>query len=476
MKINYIKLVILATTIVAALSSCKKYLDVQPDDKIIETQLFTTPQGVKSVLNGLYIDLSKSQLYGENLTLSTIEVLAQRYNIPTTHSLTKIATYAYADEPTVSKMENIWTNAYAGILNTNSFLENIEKYKGTVDSKTEAIYKGEAMAMRAFLHFDLLRLFGPRYSTADSTKLALPYYETTKTSLNPLLPANVFIEKVLKDLTAAEKLLSADPIITTGVNPATATGSLDFLTSNRNFRFNYYAVKGLLARAYLYRGDRVSALKYAKEVIAVADKFKWTTTTNALSEKQNPDRVFSTEMMFGIMNTQLYKRYTELFDPSITDANILAPSTARLSAVFENNENDYRYNLNWQIPSTGIKSYKTFYKYADIVDKEKTFRFTMPLLKISEMYFIAAESEAVNADGINYLNTVRANRGLTALAANATINTELQKEYQKEFFGEGQLFYYYKRRNITSVGNGSTTANITINYVIPLPLSESQYR
>lgn len=476
MKRNYIKLVYLTTIVVAALSSCQKYLDVQPEDKIIETQLFTTPQGVKSVINGLYIDLTKKQLYGENLSLSTIEILAQRYNIPSTHSLTKIATYAYTDESTINKMDDIWTNAYAGILNVNSFLTHIEKYKGAVDPKTEAIYKGEAMAMRAFLHFDLLRLYGPRYSTVDSTKLSLPYYETTQTSISPLLPANVFIEKVLNDLTAAEKLLSEDPIITTGVNPATATGSIDFLTNNRNFRFNFYAVKGLLARVALYRGDKVSALKYAKEVITVADKFKWTTTTNALSEKQNPDRVFSTEMIFGIMNTQLYNRYDDLFDPSIADANILAPSTARLGTVFENNENDYRYNLNWQIPSTGLKPYKTFYKYADIVDKEKTFRFTMPLLKMSEMYFIAAESEEVNADGIAYLNTVRANRGLTALATNATIHTELQKEYQKEFFGEGQLFYYYKRRNITLIGNGASTANIVINYAIPMPLSESQYR
>lgn len=176
------------------------------------------------------------------------------------------------------------------------------------------------------------------------------------------------------------------------------------------------------------------------------------------------------------MNSQLYNLQTSLFDPSLTDAVILAPLTARLNTVFENNENDYRFNLNWQVPPTGIKTYRTFYKYADIVDKAKTFRFTIPLLKISEMYFIAAETEPVAADGVNLLNIVRANRGLTALATTVNINTELQKEYQKEFFGEGQLFYYYKRRNITSIPNGSSTANITVNYAIPMPVSETQYR
>lgn len=477
MKRNYFKIMALLVATIGILSSCKKFLDVQPEDKVLETQLFSTKQGIKTVLNGLYINLSKNQLYGDNLTLSTIEILAQRYNVSSVHNLTKIATYAYNDNPTLTRLENIWTNSYATILNINAFLENIDKYPGVLDTRTEKIYKGEAMAMRAFLHFDLLRLFGPRYSTADSTKQSLPYYEATKSSVNPLLPANSFIQKVINDLNTAETLLAEDEIIANGVNTAAANATVDFLKSNRNFRLNYYAVKGLKARVFLYRGDKTNALKYANEVMAVATKFPWTTSANALSEKQNPDRVFTTEIIFGITNTQLYARYLALFDPGVSDANILAPITARLNTVYENNENDYRFNLNWQIPTTGIKSYKTFYKYADVIDKDKVFRFTIPLLKIGEVYLIAAESEPVSANGVAHLNIVRANRGLTALATTVNINTELQKEYQKEFFGEGQLFYYYKRRNITSVPNGSATSgNVTINYAVPMPQSEAIYR
>ena len=464
----------LATTI---FSSCSDYLNVQPEDKIMETQLFSTPQGIRSVLNGMYISLSGNALYGDNMTLSTMDILAQRYNVPSTHNLNKISTYAYGDSPASSRLETIWSNSYSLILNVNSFLENIDKYKGVLDAKTEAIYKGEALAIRAFMHFDLLRLYGPRYSTVDSTKQALPYYVNTQNTINPLLPANSFLDKVLEDLEHAEQLLAADAIITNGVTSVGATTADNFVTADRNYRLNYYAVLGLKARAYLYRGDKVNALKYANLVIDVADKFKWTTSANALSEKQNPDRVFSTEMIFGVLNTQLYSRYNSLFDPSITDKNILAPIESRLNTLYENNENDYRFNLNWAKPSTGAKTYKVFLKYADIVDKERTYRFTIPVLKISEMYYIAAESEPAAATGIAKLNIVRANRGLLPLAATANLTTELQKEYQKEFFGEGQLFYYYKRRNVTSVANGSAASgNVTVNYNIPLPLSESQYR
>ncbi|PUV22121.1 RagB/SusD family nutrient uptake outer membrane protein [Sphingobacterium athyrii] len=468
-------LLILLTTV--SFFSCKKFLDVQPEDKVSESQLYSTKNGIRSVLNGIYLDLAANQLYGDNLTLSTIEILGQRYNISTEHNQYKTSTYAYKDKPTVDRMEDIWSTAYATILNINVFLENLDKYKGVVDQSTENIYKGEAIAMRAFLHFDLLRLYGPRYSTVDSTKQSLPYYRNTKTEVNPLLPANVFVDNVMADLNLAEALLQNDPIITTDVNIAQPEDLVDFLSNNRNYRLNYYAIKGLKARVYLYRGDKTNALTMAKEVIAVSDKFPWTTSANALVEKQNPNRIFSSEMLFGVMNSQLYNRYLNWFDPSLSDRQILAPTPSRLATIYENNENDYRYNLNWQMPSNGSKPYKTFLKYADVVDKTKTFRFSIPLLKISEIYYIAAECEPIAADGITRLNIVRANRGLLPLAATANISTELQKEYQKDLFGEGQLFYYYKRRNVTSVANGSSTSgNVTINYNVPLPDSESIYR
>lgn len=36
---------------------------------------------------------------------------------------------------------------------------------------------------------------------------------------------------------------------------------------NREYRLNYYGVSALLARAYLYKGDKSKALEYATKVI-----------------------------------------------------------------------------------------------------------------------------------------------------------------------------------------------------------------
>ena len=69
----------------------------------------------------------------------------------------------------------------------------------------------------------------------------------------------------------------------------------------------------------------------------------------------------------------------------------------------------------------------------------------IPMLRLGEMYLIAAESQSdVLANGTSYVNTLRRNRGIsTSLEA---LTPELLKyEYIRELYGEGQLFYLYKR-------------------------------
>ncbi|TCD03512.1 RagB/SusD family nutrient uptake outer membrane protein [Pedobacter psychroterrae] len=461
---------IIITALVALLPfvSCKKWLDVQPEDKFTEKQIFSTRQGIADALNGIYLEMGKERLYGANLTSTVLDIFAQRYNVNSLHDFSKYQTYTFDDKNVKARLDGMWTQTYINVVNANKFIQNLDAYPGVLDKQTDSLFRGEAYALRAFLQFDMLRLFGPVYRTADSTKTAIPYYTTAGTDVSEILPANQIMQKVIADLNTAEILLNGDPIKKVGV---IKSANYNYLTY-RNYRLNYYAVKGLQARVYLYRGDKVSALAAAKSVIDNATKFPWITTGQVLSDKINPNRVFTGEILFGLQTLDLYDVHRDYFAPDLQDKSILAPSDARLKTTFENNENDYRYNPNWMLTGIGGKSYKTFFKYADIIDKKLDYRLTISLLRLSEMYYIAAESE----QNAGYLNTVRNNRGLLNLPPTANLTTELLKEYQKEFFGEGQLFYYYKRMNSATIPNPlATSGSITMNatkYVVPLPLSE----
>ena len=96
----------------------------------------------------------------------------------------------------------------------------------------------------------------------------------------------------------------------------------------------------------------------------------------------------------------------------------------------------------------------------------------IPLLKLSEMYLIAAEASG----DIRYLETLRANRGYATdpLPAGANLQDEITKEYQKEFIAEGQLFYYYKRRNMAILPITSTSMN-RATCVLPVPDNELEF-
>ena len=94
------------------------------------------------------------------------------------------------------------------------------------------------------------------------------------------------------------------------------------------------------------------------------------------------------------------------------------------------------------------------------------------------MYFIAAEAAPTVPDGVNYLNAVRTARLLPALAANVTasvLDAELMKEFRKEMYGEGQAFFFYKRRNTFNIPDGVGNPMAEEKYVFPLPLNEIQF-
>ena len=97
------------------------------------------------------------------------------------------------------------------------------------------------------------------------------------------------------------------------------------------------------------------------------------------------------------------------------------------------------------------------------------------------MYLIAAECHAGKDDVLAYarLNALRNARMTSSVSTNILSNIE--NEYIREFAGEGQLFWYYKRNNMPSIPAiyDRSRPNIsmsTANYVFELPQSEDGFR
>jgi hypothetical protein len=463
-------LIILAAA-VYLLPGCKKYLTVQPEDRLTESQVYTNEKSIQQALNGLYGVIAQNGLYGAGLTCKTVDMLGQRYNTVnagSSNNYQQIQTFAYTQEPVMNTFDSLWQNGYAAILGTNKFIAEMDGavQRGVITKDHGDQMKGEAIGMRAMLHFDLLRLFGPVYLTSPDA-LAIPYYRIADGRTRPIIPARAVMDSVLADLSAAETLLAKDPVITGGVIVST-----NFYSGYRNQRLNYYAVKALIARAQLYAGNKPAANAAAKAVLDGGEKwFPWVLRA-AVADPTSPDRIFYPEVLFAVYNQDMYSNFNGLFSVNVRPTEILNALPGRLDNIYESNANDYRNQFIWP-----MEKGRTFNKFADAVDPAKPWRFLQPLVRKTELYYILAETGTDATIQRGYLDSVRAHRGLTVLPANAVIATEVTKEYQKEFFGEGQMFFYFKRLNQKPIPSGtSATGTITPNYIVPLPLSETTPR
>lgn len=458
------------------LSSCKKWLDVKPRDKVVDEDLFSTQDGFFTALNGVYLGMSADKVYGGQLTMQMTEVLAQRYNIGADHFLYRLSTYQYTDPGVKKILANSWEGLYSNIANVNKIFSVIDEKQRLFTGDNYTLMKGELYALRAYLHFDAFRLYGPVYKN-DSLQARVPYYDRFTPQYLPFLPGREVMDKVLKDLDSAMICLAKDPVITLGTRFSPDEND-DNTWRYRSLRMNYFAVMALKARVYLYANNKPAALQTAKEVISRAGA-TFPLTTSVVGNGANPNRIFASELLFALQYRYINLAYMAYFSPDLGEKEILAAATNRLDNEFEKNENDPRYSKTWLIPSGNKKSYRCLYKYADIADMSLPYVNQIPMIRMSEMYFIAAECETDPVAAVADINVIRKARGVPDAATNAVISKELLKDYKREFYAEGQMFFYYKRNFTTSIpsGTGSGNKSLGVNeYTLPLPDSEIQFR
>lgn len=463
----------------ASFNSCAKYLDVSPVDQFLENDVIKNEESIYKTLNGVYLNMAKTELYGANLSMTTMDILAQYYSYTSVNNWYNLATYSYQEANSKQVFNAVWSSSYKSVLNINSFIANVNKSKDVLTPESKSIILGEAYALRAFLHFDLLRIFGPVYSKKPDAK-SIPYLSSVTEEIQPLLPASAVLDSIISDLNKAEGMLEKDTIRTGGVvKLGDSNGSSDFFKL-RNRRLNYYAVLGLKSRVLLYKGDRKEAYSVAKRVIDEGQKwFPWTNPNLTLPGNPNPDRVFSSEVIFGLKNYDMYEVQRNDFSMHLSSDKILVPFEGRLNSIYETNLNDYRFRINWTSGIAAGKAFKTFIKYEDVIDKTQNWRNFQPLLRLSELYFILAECADNPTESLNYLNVVRKNRGLSELGTIVNVAEQIENEYCRELWGEGQLFYYYKRKAKDKIpgGNKDQFINMTDEkYIIPLPESETRNR
>lgn len=468
MKNTYI-LFALLTILLITQGGCKKWLDVSPKTQVRETEMLKDEQGFKDAITGLYMKMTDASIYGQTLTMGFTDILAQRYNTATTTSpYYNISSYNYTSATPKAIIASIWTNMYGAIANANNILKVIDSKKEVFSGNNYARVKGEALGLRALMHFDLLRMFGAA-PVISTQKKSIPYITTFSVQVSPLLSVQNVIDSCMRDLRAAEALLSTDKTIREAYDQ-------DAFQSYTRNHMNYWAVKGLEARILLYNNDKVNAMAAALEVINNHEQnFPFTDKASAAATS-NRDRSYAREQLFALSVYKIKTYADAYFVSDGAGAPALSITSKTFNTLYETAQggsSDIRFN--YQFTTIGGAVATSKYSLDNIF--ANFLMYNMPVIRLSEMYYIAAEAATLPETGVAYLNEVRTHRGLMALPANISadiLQAEILKEYKKEFYAEGQLFYYYKRLNAAKIGGSSMITNDAI-YIFPLPDNEIEF-
>lgn len=451
-------------------------------DKVPQENLFSDENGFMDAMTGVYLAMDKPGagigmgLYTHDLSVGMLSTMVNNYPNASTSTFNNSLfanVYRYDYEAAVVKDEIrfIWGGMYNNIANLNNLLTYVDTKENVFTRDHFYRVKGEAIALRALFHFDLARLFGESPVDGMETR-AIPYIRTFSVKSSPFITLGSALDSCIADLTLAKDILAKSD--TTKLQE----GDLDLYAGYSQNHMNFWAVKALLARVYLYKGDYANAMRYAQEVVG-SNKFPLSTSNVAAATASVRDRLFSKELVFSLYNSNIIDYNGGLFNQSsgqplqLPQANkntiygTTPPLDWRLS-WFDNNAR----NIN--VPSKYFQDANLPYVMQNIV----------PLIRVSEMYYILAECANNLGEievGLHYLNEVRKARGLNALDLSTVpdkiaLSIEIDKEYKKEFIQEGQAFFYYKRLKKDLKMETGTTAVVPENvYVFPVPDKENEY-
>lgn len=493
------------------MSACNGWLDVKPEDEIDEKDLFGTGIGYRHALNGVYFALGDIDLYGKALSWGIVDAMGQCYTYLNAGNGSQemeygASVYDWDHQYIESDIENIWRKTYNAVANCNNIIQNIadeDPEKFDYKELEKCMIWGEALALRAYLQFDMLRLFAPAPSTNPGSRTFIPYVSEYPVYVSKALSVDSCLNNVIRDLKDAKDLVwKAD----SGRNfrklnfweQGTADMGL-FYVSKRGFRLNYYAISAVLARVYMYAQQTENAYKEAKSLIDYSEKNRVFEIDDYYMMYYGDFKSYG-DILWGLEAVDLLDFETAVNTVDSDNPLYIGVAGAKINFWgddLRNEEtcNDLRF-VNWV---TYVDDYYGTYKFTKYAQRfaanegSEIGNTLVPMIRISEMYYIAAEAiyKTNLAEAKEYLLTVKEGRGLSSSdpsvrnvndANEGNFLNILQNDARREWLGEGQIFYMYKRlnQNIPSVDpenpGSESYKEITAeekNFVIPVPNIET---
>jgi hypothetical protein len=433
------KLIALLSLWVITTNSCKKeFLEREQPGAVPTGEAIRNADDMEAALNGTYAVLRDPTLYGRTIPLFG-DLIADNVYISSDNSNRYLDFFQVNMTVNNLNAEDLWQSAYNVILNANNIINSSVTASEDVDQ-----FRGEAYALRALMHFELVKHFALPY-TVNPSALGVPIVTTFDPFTRPTRnTVNEVYQQIENDLDSAINLMTYE---------------------RSSGYFSRYAAVALLARMHQFKGEWAQALDAAEDVITNSG-FELV----SLGQLQgywnaNTARTDKLETLFEVVNDLSGNAGNDAlsyFYDQIGYGDALA--TESLYQLYTNN--DVRKTL--ILPESPIRDGRVVNKYPNSQQPDKD---EIKVIRMSEVYLIAAEAAYhIGNEPLarTYLNEVATERIVGFAGYNssgAALLEDILLERRKELAFEGHRYWDLARYNRDVV-----RINMTDEYPAGVPL------
>lgn len=485
MKFKSIKIFLLSGAIALSTGACKKVLEPELE-YAIEASRLKTIEDFERVLNGAYAYMRNVGYYGfgysNGADINTDNMVETTASLGNNRPLSQW--YYNVGSGVVSR---VWNVPYQAINQANAVLDNIGNLQEKVPGQKNRI-KGQALAIRALGHFDLMRFFAVNYDR-NGSGFGVAIKLKSEVTFPPRNTVKECFDQIYQDLTEAEELLQDTDI---PIN-----------TGSRRIRIDVHAVRALRARVSLYTEQWEDAKEYASKVINESGiNIGSITAGPALSVASINNTTTFQSVWFNDLNSIAETIFAVAvnvgqgspgFFPS-DGMNAYTVSQDWRNLFGTSPTNDVRYNVTYNpSASPAAASYLKYTGRLTGTALPRDGNVDVKVFRIAEMYLIRAEANhrlGNDNDAKADIRLIRQNR-IAGYSPSSDVIPDvleaIQVERRKELVGEGHRWFDAKRYGLSfnrgstpGVGDCPSTApDCELNagdkrFVFPIPQGEIQ--
>lgn len=453
------KILIPVLAITFGLAACD-VLNIEPEQSISSEVVFDSVENAQGAVVGMYQTVRFSSGYGG------FSMMASEFTTDNTDfqgSFTTWQEVAQFQIPTNNgTIETQWESLYDGINRANNVLANLEDVPGITQTQIDQ-WRGEALFVRAILHFQLVRYFGQPYGyTANNDHPGVPYITTPgevaegdENYVTRNTVAEVYLN-IIADLQEAEGLVPA-------------TGSEAFVRG----RGSLGAVQGFLAKVYLHMSDWDNVIEYTGRVMG--GDYTLGSITGIFGTGNSQEDVFAVQMTPDT-NPGVNAAMASLHTPAPIGRGDITP-TQDLMDTFEPGdlrESELIYEADDEL-------WTTKYSSSNNDDNIRVIRYAYILLSRAEALQEVAGA-TIDTEALELVNLIRERAGLDELVEGVDVTSggelldRILLERRLELAFEGHRKWDLLRRG-EGVTNLRSTSNVPVEFganemIFPIPLRE----